>query len=831
MVPFPKNGNFIGKSHISSWFKDRKQIASKQSGNAVHLRLALCGLGGIGKTQDVLSFVYEYQNKQPVFWIHAGSIAQFDADCQKLASLAKIPGHDDTAQNPGLIVKKWLESPESGDWILVLDNADNMLDFYPTASNNPESKERGSKERENGSIAHGGIAKFVPRGPKGTIIVTTRDREVARHLANQNVIFKPELSPEQAMELFYHHYPKPEDASDDTNTSLGRLLKELQYLPLAITQVAAYLDLNRSISTSDYLKMFENKKESNKLKRILSKPHDNIWRDNGGNAETILTTFSISFRQLQEQSKLADSFLRFMACIDRKAIPRDLLFQIHLDGVDDDFLISEALDKLVNFSILQHANVEFGSGKGYEIHSLVHLAMQTYLQSSEKDAALNEASTVLAHTLPESGYGNWTAWRVYLPHVISVLDNLGEDSEASADLCMKAGTHLWQSLGWYSESLKLHNRARKLYARLLGEESTKTLMAMHSVGRMLLLSGRPKEAQELQENVLEVRRRTLGDEHPDTLDVMYNLAITYRKLGGRLNEVQELQEKVLEVWRRTLGNEHPKTLDAMECLAITYRELGGRLKEVQELEENVLEVRRRTLGEEHPKTLDAMANLAITYTELGGRLNEVQELEEKVLEVRRRTLGAEHPKTLDAMYNLAVTYTEMGGRLKEVQEMEDKVLEVRRRTLGEEHPKTLDAMQSLAVTYKDQGGRLKEVQELEEKVFEVRGRMLGEQHSHTLDAMENLAITYKQLGGRLKEVQELQEKVFQVRRSTLGDEHPETLDAMRNLAATHKLMGGRLKDAQDMEEKIFSARRDCEEGLGEEMSRRISGGLGSDDSE
>ncbi|KAI5816874.1 hypothetical protein BZA77DRAFT_343890 [Pyronema omphalodes] len=576
MVPFPKNGNFIGKSHISSWFKNYHQ---KQ----FHFRLALCGLGGIGKTQDVLSFVYEYQNKQPVFWIHAGSIAQFDADCQKLASLAQIPGHDDTTQNPGSIVKKWLESPESGDWILVLDNADNMLDFYPTASNNAASK-----ERENGSIAHGGIAEFVPRGPK--------------------------------------------DAPDDTNTSLRRLLKELQYLPLAITQVAAYLDLNRSISTSDYLKMFENKKESNKLKRILSKPHDNIWRDNGGNAETILTTFSISFRQLQEQSKLADSFLRFMACIDRKSIPRDLLFQIHLDGVDDDILIADALDKLVNFSILQHANVDFGSGKGYEIHSLVHLAIQTYLESSEIDASLNNASVILANTLPDSGYENWSAWRVYLPHVISLLEKVGEDSEASADLCMKAGDYLYEAFGRYSESLKLYERARKLYASFLGEESTKTLMAMYYVGRL-------KEAHELGENVLDTRRRTLGGDHPDSLRSMKSLDTTYSEMDGRVEEVPELDENGLEVSRYTVGEEHPNTPSATTNLAATDSEMGGRSTEVPELDENGLEVSRRTVGEEHPDIPSAMTNLAATDSEMGESTTDAQELAEKVPGVSMESSG------------------------------------------------------------------------------------------------------------------------------------------------------------------------------------------------
>ncbi|KAI5816684.1 hypothetical protein BZA77DRAFT_246297 [Pyronema omphalodes] len=791
MVPFPRNYDFIGKSHIEMWLADyhQKRIASGQCEHTGHLRLALCGLGGIGKTQDVLSFIYGYENKRTVFWVHAGSVAQFEADCQKLASVAKIPGHDNTEQNSGSIVKQWLESPESGEWILVLDNADNMLDFYPKTAESTSSEQSNTT-----AISQAGIAKFIPRGSKGTIIVTTRDREVARSITSRNVIIKPELNPEQAMELFHHHCPNIEDAAEDTSSTLQRLLQVLQYLPLAIVQAAVYLDLNRSVSISEYIKIFESKKASPELKHLLSKPHDNIWRDNSGNADTILTTYSISFRQIQQQSKLADSFLRFMACIDRKAIPRDLLTEIHLDGVEDRLLISEALDKLVNFSILQHAKVDFGSGKGYEIHSLVHLAMQTYLTSGEMDTALNEASTVLANTLPNVEYESWAAWRAYLPHVTALLENLKQDSEASANLCMGAGWYLLEALGRYSESLKLYKRATQLYTILSGEGSAQTLQAIQYVGHCYQSAGHLKEAQELQEKVLEVQRRTLGEEHLDTLRSMNNLANTYRELGGRLKEVQELQEKVLEVRRRTLGAEHPDTLRSMQYLAITYFDAGGRLKEVQELQEKVLEVQRRTLGEEHLDTLRSMNNLANTYRELGGRLKEVQELQEKILDVQRRTLGEEHPDTMGTMYNLAITYFEAGGRLKEVQELREKVLEGRRRTLGVEHLDTLRSMQYLAITYRELGGRLKEVQELQEKVLEVQRRTLGEEHPDTLRSMQYLAITYFDAGGRLKEVQELEEKVLEVRRRTLGEEHPDTLRIMQNLVITYEELDGRQRE-------------------------------------
>jgi hypothetical protein len=149
-----------------------------------------------------------------------------------------------------LIVKQWLEGPQSGEWILVIDNADNMLDFYPVA---PESTE--SKENDTVSIGHAGIAEFIPWGSKGIIIFTTRDREVARNLAYANVIVKPELDLEQATELFYQHYANAERTSDDTAAS-QRLLMELQFLPLAIVQVAAYLDSKRSITIPRYLEVF-----------------------------------------------------------------------------------------------------------------------------------------------------------------------------------------------------------------------------------------------------------------------------------------------------------------------------------------------------------------------------------------------------------------------------------------------------------------------------------------------------------------------------------------------------------------------------------------------
>jgi hypothetical protein len=65
------------------------------------------------------------------------------------------------------------------------------------------------------------------------------------------------------------------------------------------------------------------------------------------------------------------------------------------------------------------------------------------------------------------------------------------------------------------------------------------------VAQVLWEEGRWKEAEELEVKVMEARRRVLGEEHPNTITAIANLAVTYRN-QGRLKEAEELEVKVLK---------------------------------------------------------------------------------------------------------------------------------------------------------------------------------------------------------------------------------------------------------------------------------------------
>ncbi|MCJ1441536.1 MAG: hypothetical protein MMC23_002025 [Stictis urceolatum] len=327
--------------------------------------------------------------------------------------------------------------------------------------------------------------------------------------------------------------------------------------------------------------------------------------------------------------------------------------------------------------------------------------------------------------------------------------------------------------------LEITARKRMADLKNLPKDDKSRLAAMANLASTYQSQGRWKEAEELEVQVMETRKRVLSDEHPDTLTSMANLASTYWN-QGRWKEAEELEVQVMETSQRVLGDEHPDTLTSMANLASTYRN-QGRWKEAEELDVQVMETSQRVLGDEHPSTLTSMSNLASTYRNQ-GRWKEAEELEVQVMETSQRVLGDEHPDTLTIMANLASTYWNQ-GRWKEAEELEVQVMETRKRVLGDEHPSTLTSMANLASTYWNQG-RWKEAEKLFVQGMETSQRVLSDEHPDTLTIMANLASTYRDQG-RWKEAEELDVQVMETRKRVLGDEHPDTLTSIANLAWTH----------------------------------------------
>jgi tetratricopeptide (TPR) repeat protein len=80
---------------------------------------------------------------------------------------------------------------------------------------------------------------------------------------------------------------------------------------------------------------------------------------------------------------------------------------------------------------------------------------------------------------------------------------------------------------------------------------------------------------------VDIKRRVLGPEHPDTLMGMNNLAIALNGTG-HFAEAEKLRRETLEIRRRVLGPEHPYTIVNIGAIGLELSR-EQRYREAEEL--------------------------------------------------------------------------------------------------------------------------------------------------------------------------------------------------------------------------------------------------------
>jgi len=338
-------------------------------------------------------------------------------------------------------------------------------------------------------------------------------------------------------------------------------------------------------------------------------------------------------------------------------------------------------------------------------------------------------------------------------------------------------------LGVYPEAQKQIERSLELRRRLLGEEHPDTLAALKALGLLFRQQGKAAEAEALLTKVLDVQRRVLGEDHPGTLETTYALALLYDD-QEKFARAEQLLTKALDGQRRTLGEKHPSTALSMNKLAEVYKE-EGKYAPAESLHNRALEIQRDVLGPEHPQTLYTTNSLASLYED-EGKYAQAERLYTSTLEIQRRLLGEEHIETLETMTNLGNLYR-LEGKYEQSESLLTRSLEIQRRVLGEEHVDTMSALGNLAALYQAQG-KYAQAEPINTKILEIHRRLLGDENSVTARSMNNLAVLYGK-EGKWAQAEPFLAGALAIRRRALGEEHPLTLLTMCNLGFVYQMQG------------------------------------------
>jgi tetratricopeptide (TPR) repeat protein len=612
---------------------------------------------------------------------------------------------------------------------MILDNADDarVLLGSPSAS-----------ERSQKLVVGEARLDYIPRCNHGKVLVTSRTKESAKELVYWNdIIAVEQMEEDQALALL-----RKKLGARHTEQNAPQLARELDFMPLALTQAAAYIcQSDGRCSTQRYLE---------KLRRcdysevsVLDMDERDLRRDRES-SNSIMLTWQISFDHIRETHPSAADLLSLMSFFDRHAIPQALLHEKRSTAADhelgrggktpmsstvaggkrhdtslDSVETGAARERVASVPTAEKAeeferdyavlrNYSFVSlttdATMFQMHRLVQFATKKWLKASRGlERWGSQFISNVNDAFPEGTFENRELCRSLFPHAMAVLHTELKGREAilwQASLLLRSGQFA-SLIGAYPAAEEMHKRSLETRIELLGEDHPSTLKTMYRLATTYSDQGRHEKAEGLCRITIEKRRQVLGGGHPDTLASMGHLANLY-SVREMYDEAEKLEVEVMEMMKEVLEEGHLNTLGCMNNLAMTYAQ-QGKCEDAEVLQMKAVAKSTESFGESHPQTLTCMNGLARTYI-AQGHLEKAEALLTKVIEKKKEVLGERHPSTLGSESNLAWIYLKQ-WRLEETERLGREVLEKQKEVLGEGHPSTLKSMSILAYMFRALGRR------------------------------------------------------------------------------------------------------------------------------
>ena len=642
---------------------------------------AISGMGGIGKSRLACEYARTRRSRfQHVLWVDARGrniIASF-AD---LATPLKLPFRPDSpARDRAAAVSRLLS--QGGPHLLIFDN-----------------------------IQHLGVFEsYLPQSGDVRVLLTTR----LRRLGDISPLRLELLPPRQAMELLCGEQifeGEEHDAAEALCEEVGRLTLALKVLRGVLSQgVRTPAKLLRQIETSGLNPVLDKHMRRQKTEAEHHQTREKLFAE------------SLSLLKEMESGEVGRALLEVGAWCAPEEIPRDLLTRIaekYLGQNVDEESLDDALEALVQLGL---ASVD----EGMSLHRLVRAHFRPLGDSEAKKAVLNSLADITWETETDTlAYLRLAAYRAHLEeaadwvlpkspdrhlhlvlrlshylHAICMFDearricerlaSLMNDTERKGNLIHSIG-YILSAQGDYSGALERYNQALDIKWRTIGEDHPDTAATIHSIGRVLLAQGDYSGALERYNQALDIKRRTIGEDYLSTASTINNIGhvlLAHGDYSGAL----ERYNQALDIKHRILGEDHPST-------AVTIHSIGrvllaqGDYSGALERHNQALDIKRRILGEDHPST-------AVTIHDVGrvlsaqGDYSGAFERYSQALDIYHRILGEDHPDTATAIHNIGRVLSAQGD-YSGAFERYSQALDIYHRTLGEEHPNTATTRNAL----------------------------------------------------------------------------------------------------------------------------------------
>ncbi|MEV1082149.1 FxSxx-COOH system tetratricopeptide repeat protein [Streptomyces sp. NPDC050211] len=725
----PRNRAFTGRGQLLEDLHRRLQ-----EGTTAVLPEALQGMGGVGKSQLAVEYVYRHMHEyQVVWWIPSEQSQQIR---QVLVELARRLGLEVGTGEANTAVPAVIEALRVGEpyknWLLVFDNAED-----------PEA-----------------VREFFPTNGPGRILVTSRNAQWATAARPLEVDV---FAREESRQLLQLRAPNLDDPTAD------RLAETLGDLPLGIEQAAVWLS-ETGMPADEYLRLFEQQA----AELMVSDPPPDY-------PLSVAAAWNVSLERLQKNHPAALQLLQVCAFFAPEPISRRLLTGVRdapvppelAAALSDPIRLGRAIREINRYALARINH----STNTLQLHRLVQRVLINQMPDALKDQMRNGAHRLLAKGDPGAP-GDPRQWQQYgelLPHVLS--SQAVESTDPWVRQLILNEIQYMFSWGDHEGSRDLAEQAYETWKQVDGENHEHVLLAAKLYGDALRILGHYQRAYELDQRTRQAMLETLGPEHEMTLEITSVLAWDLR-MRGDFTGASELDRQVFETSRRLFGPNDVSTLIVAHRVALNLRLIGD-FRDALELDQDTHRRKVEELGENALSTLATLAGVAGDRQEAGEYV-EARDQQQEVSGRYEYNFGPTNPNTISSYRGLAVA-ERRAGRHEKALELSAKALTLFRNRYGDNYPDTLAALLAHAVDVRHSGD-LELALELSDQGCKGYERLFGRSHPHALGALVNHAVCLRLLG-RTEEARQLNEQIVSALGERLGADHPNVLACATNLAA------------------------------------------------
>ena len=602
VIPVARNKAFFGRNDVldeiaRTFFESAERPRYDEETNEVKT-YAICGPGGMGKTQIAAEFVFAHKPQfDAVFWIYAdkaGKIAEsFTRAALELGLVAidSVDSRDHVVTRD--LFKGWLANPtknsdptdesviDQASWLIIFDNADD-----------PEELE-----------------EFWPLDGPGCVLFTSRD-PLAKHssyLAVNGTDLKP-FDVDEGAKFLSKLTRKDEDSSE--------VVKILDGFPLAITQMAGVI-IRRQLTFHEFADTYNEEESRIELMQLRLDQR----RNRSGYEHTVASVWAL------ESLKHSRALLEVLSFLDPDRI-QEAIFTTQPEVVELDlFPKSNIAYQSARTELLQCSLISRHAEK-IQVHRMIQDTARAKIGKAKVIEVFSATVALVSSVWPfqefdwRHGIGRWRKCEQLFSHVKSLEQHYNrlKPSRKSFEEDLQFAKLLTDA-GWYVEmflSMRFTDNVDRFY-----HECGRSSDAAPMFASAQAIAERLETDLSNEQYIILDRTKAIKEVNSLIAEIHHNFGCIGTETNDPSSTLKHFQI-FNEMMMRETGNE---TRRKDKRLAISWNELGnaymlnGMWKKGEESFKRSINIMQQVDGSKNIDNSFAAVNLGLAYW-LTGRYDD-----------------------------------------------------------------------------------------------------------------------------------------------------------------------------------------------------------------